>query len=116
MIIPPSPKGKGFLITLRMKVSFRSKKRVVTDYFVHIGGSKFEFSDVLAGMRCIDDRCSDIVITDKEMIKVFKEQDIIEFEGSRDKRIGARFGKNGKRFLTILEEKEEKIYKEIGKD
>jgi len=59
-----------------MKVSFRSKKRMVTDYFVYINGDKLDFFEALSTARAIDDRCKSVVITDKDMIRIFKENEI----------------------------------------
>ena len=98
-----------------MKVSFKSSKRMVTDYYVYIDGVKFELFDTLATLRGIEDRCMSIVITDKEMARILKENDVIEFEGNRRSNMGARFGTNGKKLLAILEEKEDKIYKKVKK-
>jgi len=98
-----------------MNVSFRSKKKVVTDYFVYVDKVRFDFFDTLAVLRHTEDRRYPIAIIDDEMIRVFKANEIIEYEGSRRPEIGARLGKNGKKFIAILEDKEKKIYDKLKK-
>ena len=91
-----------------MEVSFRKKKRTITEYFVHMNGEKFEFYDVYRTITRIDDNRSSIVMTDQTMIKVFLVNGIINSPGSRTNGSsihGATLGPNGKEFIAILEKK-----------
>jgi len=88
-----------------MEVSFRKKKRTITEYFVHMNGEKFEFYDVYRTITRIDDSRSSIVMTDPIMIRVFLVNGIINSPGSRKGGQGATLGPNGKEFIAILEKK-----------
>jgi hypothetical protein len=91
-----------------MKISFRKKKRNITEYFVYIDGEKFEFYYLYKSVADIEDNRYSIVLTDPTMIRVLLDNEIIKSPGSR-KGNKAKFGPNGKEFVTILKNKRKEI-------
>ena len=96
-----------------MKVSFRKSTREITEHFVYINGEKFEFEKIYRTVTHIEGSRYSIVLTDPRMIKVLKDNEIINSPGRRGSH-AATLGENGKKFVTILKKKKKELEKENG--
>jgi len=91
-----------------MEIKFRKKNRTITEYFVYIDGEKFEFYDLYKSVAYIEDNRYSIVLNDPTMIRVLLNNEIIKSPGSK-KDGGAKFGPNGKEFISILKNKRKEM-------